>query len=508
MPGQDRPRHRSGTDVNVLFITADQWRGDCLSRIGHPAIKTPHLDRLAEDGVMFTRHFSNMTPCGPSRACLHTGMYGFNHRSIRNGTPLDARHTTLAQELRKASLDPVLFGYTDTSVDPRGVAATDPRLLSYEGVAPGYRPVCLMLEDALPWTDHLRQRGYGDLGVDDVYVGELGAPALFRAEDSETAFLTDQAIAFLDRRRPHQFFVHLSYIKPHPPLVAAAPWHASIDFRDLPGLRRHPCPADEGKLHPWLAAHLERPLGSWFRQYFNGTADLDGEPLSLMRRVYGGLIEEVDHHVGRLVEHLARTGQLDETLIVFTADHGEMAGDHWMIGKSGFFPQAFHVPLIVRHPRGARGRLVERFTEHVDLMPTLLEAGRLPIPLQCDGHALTPFLLGEDPANWREAVHYEHDVGDPETDWHRTTLGLDDHECGLAVRFDGRHALIHFTGLPPLVFDHGRDPGWLVDRASDPSCALIRAELSGGMLSWRMRYADRRLSSSLLTPLGPIGRFE
>ncbi|HEX2527081.1 MAG TPA: alkaline phosphatase family protein [Geminicoccus sp.] len=494
--------------MNVLFITADQWRGDCLSKVGHPAVKTPSLDRLADDGVLFARHFSNMTPCGPSRASLHTGMYGFNHRSIRNGTPLDARHTTLAQELRKAGLDPVLFGYTDTSIDPRGVAATDPRLLSYEGVAPGYRPICLMLEAAAPWLAHLRGRGYGNLQIEDVYAGELGAPAMFGAEDSETAFLTDQAIAYLDRRRPHPFFLHLSYIKPHPPFVAAAPWNASVDPRDLPPLLRQPTIQREGELHPWLAAHLQRPLGSWFKEHFAGSADLEGSRLTALRQVYGGLIEEVDHHVGRLVDHLARTDQLDDTLIVFTADHGEMAGDHWMIGKSGFFPQAFHVPLIIRHPRGARELRVERFTEHVDLMPTFLEAAGLPVLLQCDGHALTPFLKGEQPGRWRDAVHYEHDVGDLETGWHRTALGLDDHACGLATIFDGHHALVQFSGLPPLLFDHARDPAWLSDLSTNPSYALTRADLAGSMLSWRMRYADRRLSSALLTPSGPVGRFE
>ncbi|HWL69838.1 MAG TPA: alkaline phosphatase family protein [Geminicoccus sp.] len=494
--------------LNILFITADQWRGDCLSAVGHPAVRTPNLDRLAADGVLFTRHFSNMTPCGPSRACLHTGMYGFNHRSIRNGTPLDRRHTTLAMELRKSGWDPVLFGYTDTSADPRDLPATDPRLLTYEGVAPGYRPVCLMLENALPWLAHLRERGYGERCLDELYGGPLGAPAPFRAEDSETAFLTDQAIAFLERRSPHPFFLHLSYIKPHPPFVAAAPWHDSVDPERLPPPVRRADPAAEGLLHPWLAAHLRRPLGDWFRPHLGGTEALAGPALQRLRQVYLGLIEEVDHHVGRLLEHLARTGLLERTLVVFTADHGEMAGDHWMIGKSGFFPQAFHVPMVARHPVGARGQRVAAFTEHVDLMPTLLQAAGVPVPLQCDGHGLEGFILGQEPRRWRDAVHYEHDVGDLETGWHRDALGLDDHACGLAVHLDGRHALVAFAGMPDLLFDLQSDPHWLADRAGDPALAPVRARLASGMLSWRMCYADRRLSSALLTPAGPVGRFE
>ena len=105
---------------------------------GHPAVRTPNLDRLAADGVLFSRHIAQATPCGPSRASLHTGLYACNHRSITNGTPLDARHRTLASCVRAPAADPVLFGYTDTSADPRpsrrtSVAAT------YEGVAPGFR---------------------------------------------------------------------------------------------------------------------------------------------------------------------------------------------------------------------------------------------------------------------------------------------------------------------------------------------------------------------------------
>src|SRR3954453_8058492 len=100
--------------MNVLLITADQWRGDCLSARGHAQALTPNLDRLAAGGVLFSRHYSQATPCGPARASLHTGLYACNHRSVTNGTPLDARHVTLAQLVRAAGWDPILFGYTDT----------------------------------------------------------------------------------------------------------------------------------------------------------------------------------------------------------------------------------------------------------------------------------------------------------------------------------------------------------------------------------------------------------
>ena len=113
-----------GTPLNILLVTPDQWRADCLSALGHPTVRTPHLDALAAEGVLFTNHFVQCSPCGPSRASLLTGMYMMNHRSFRNGTPLDARFTNIALEMRAVGYDPALIGYTDTSVDPRVHGAT------------------------------------------------------------------------------------------------------------------------------------------------------------------------------------------------------------------------------------------------------------------------------------------------------------------------------------------------------------------------------------------------
>ena len=112
----------------VLFISADQWRGECLSALGHACVRTPHLDALAANGVLFRNHYCQASPCGPARTSMLTGLYMMNHRSLHNGTPLDARFTNLALEVRKAGYDPTLFGYTDTSPDPRRYAPDDPAL--------------------------------------------------------------------------------------------------------------------------------------------------------------------------------------------------------------------------------------------------------------------------------------------------------------------------------------------------------------------------------------------
>ncbi len=278
--------------MNVLLITADQWRGDTLACVGHPSARTPALDALVRDGTCFLNHFANATPCGPARACLHTGAYAFNHRSVRNGTPLDSTLTTMALEARRAGYDPTLFGYTDTSADPRILPPDDPRLRSYEGLLPGYRPELLLLEDAAPWLDHLASRGYGRMSVEEAYGGDLGSPARWRAEDSETAFLTDAFLAWLDRQRARSgWLAHVSYIKPHPPLVAAAPWHDLVAPAATPVPVRAPSIAEEGRLHPWLSACLDLPL-TGHGSVVLWPADLDGGLVARLRAVYLGLVAE------------------------------------------------------------------------------------------------------------------------------------------------------------------------------------------------------------------------
>ena len=216
---------------NVLFITLDQWRGDCLSALGHPVLETPTLDALAARGVLFANHWANAAPCGPSRACLYTGTYQHRNRSILNGTPLDARFTNVALLARANGYDPVLFGYTDTSVDPRTVAPGDPRLHSYEGVLPGFRAV---IED--PWEQGSPAWGrwLAAHGVDvpanphDLYqplegfpgAGEHGstwAPARFSAELSQTVFIREAVVDWLEANADAPFFIHASFIRPHPP---------------------------------------------------------------------------------------------------------------------------------------------------------------------------------------------------------------------------------------------------------------------------------------------------
>ena len=146
--------------MNILFITADQWRAECLSVLGHQ-VRTPNLDALAKEGVLFKNHFAQATPCSPSRTSMHTGMYLQNHRCVSNGSPVDNRFTNWAIEILKAGYEPTLFGYTDTAVDPRAVRPGDRRLEHYSEPLPGIEKYTPMWDEVpVEWVDYLRERDY------------------------------------------------------------------------------------------------------------------------------------------------------------------------------------------------------------------------------------------------------------------------------------------------------------------------------------------------------------
>jgi arylsulfatase A-like enzyme len=499
--------------LNVLFITADQWRAECLSALNHPMVRTPHLDALAREGVLFANHFANAVPCGPSRTSLHTGMYLQNHRSGTNGTPLDARHTNWAKEAAALGYDPVLFGYTDTSLDPRELEEDDPWLRTYEGPLPGIRPLVLMGETPYPWTDWLKSKGY-DVpepiarayshradGPDYEGGADVPKPLAYPAGDDDTNFLVDRCIDYMrDAKGP--FVAHLSILRPHPPFIAPEPFNAMYDPATVPGFARLATPDAEASQHPWLAHQLSR------RQF---RASADERKLRRMKAVYYGLMSEVDAALGRVFAFLKKSGRWDDTLIVFTSDHGEQMGDHWLLGKCGYFDASYRIPLIVRDPRPpadkSRGVVVRQFTENVDIMPTMLQAIGADIPLQCDGFALSPFLDGRGATpNWRTEAHWEFDFRDPTDDKVEKALALTLHQCTMNVIRDERYKYVHFTKLQPLLFDLEKDPGEFVNRANDPQYLPVVLAYAQKLLSWRMNHDEQLLTHIALTRDGPVAR--
>jgi arylsulfatase A-like enzyme len=466
---------------NVLFITLDQFRGDSMSCAGNPLVKTPNLDRLAASGVRFARHYSQAAPCAPGRAALYTGTYQMNNRVVANGTPLDDRFDNIARAAGRAGYDPTLFGYTDQSIDPRTVVdPNDARLRTYEGILPGFTSGLDLTGNQQPWVDWLNALGYD---VTDGYAA-LATEHKRPSEHSESAFLTSQVLEWFEQQS-EPWFAHVSYLRPHPPYRAAGEYAAMYDPVNcpeslplLPDRARH-------RLHDALLGVVET------------SAVMMNRSVADVRAQYYGMISEVDANLGRLWGALVARGEWDNTVIVVTADHGEQLGDQGLIGKAGFFESSYHILGIVRDPSQAAGHgtVIERFTENVDVFPTLCDVMGISVPLQCDGLPLTPFLQGNQPPHWRTAATYEWDWRDtflrgPQREWPWDQRLERQH---LTVQRSDTHAYVQFGDGTFRSYALSVDPIWRTEE-TDPAIILEQAQ---AMLVWRSRHTERTLTGIL-----------
>jgi arylsulfatase A-like enzyme len=503
-----------GSNKNVLFIVIDQLRADCIFGDLAAHIDLPNLRSLMDDAVTFRRNFTVVNPCGPSRASLLTGQYAMNHRSVRNGTPLRNDVPNIATEMRKAGYLPMLFGYTDTPQDPRVYNANDPALRDHEHHMDGFQEVVEMrFEKSYPWRSHLLNQGYEIKNFGLIYqpkspnggTPKINDPALYRAEDSDTAYLTDRFLATMPAYTGQNWFAHLTYIRPHPPLVAPAPFNTMYDPAQIPMPKRLADPADEIAVHPFFGPTLTQKTAAGCVVGFPDLEPSD-ENTQMLRSLYFGLITEIDQHIGRVIKFLKDTNQYDDTLIVVTSDHGETLGDRHCWGKFTGYDAAYHTPLIIRKPGNASqaGATVTQPTESIDITPTILDWVGQEIPNAMDGRSLLPLLQGDVPQDWRTYSFSEFDFAEPQspTLWEKA-LGTGPSDSSLMILRESRYTLIEFAAdLPPILFDHaGR--GEFENVADQPDHQAELNRLTRLMLRHRMKNMDHTLSLVTITEDGP-----
>lgn len=490
--------------MNILLVTADQWRGDTAGYAGHPLIQTPTLDALAAEGTAYLRHYAQAAPCSPARACLYTGLYQMNHRVCRNGTPLAARFDNIALAARRAGYDPTLFGYTDVALDPTGKAPDDPDNLTYEGVLPGFTTRVKLPEHEKPWVSWLQSQG---LDVADNMAAHqpvgappgaiTNAPPIYGQDQTQTAFLAGEFIRWLgEQDKP--WFAHLSFIRPHPPFVVPAPYNTMYDPDAVGAFARAESREAEAAQHPLAALALATATAA-VPGADKPVAQLSDAEFRQIKATYFGMISEVDAQLGRIFAAIKARGAWSQTLVIFTSDHAELLGDHYLLGKGGYFDESQHIPLILKGPGLAAGRRVEGFTEAVDIFPTLLEIlGVEPLHVP-DGRS----LLGREGV---DEVHWEFDFRDVAGQSTERALALGSTRLSLAVIRDRRWKYVHFAGLPPLLFDLEADPQALHNLADDPACLRMRLEMAERLLSWRAQHLDQTLALTELTSDGVVRR--
>lgn len=480
---------------NVLLILSDQFRADCLGAAGNPLIQTPNLDALAADGTLFTNHFVQTCPCGPSRSCIFSGRYLCSTRSIRNYTPMADAHENVGMWAREAGYDVGALGYHDYAIDPRTLPADDPRTrtLGYDNFYPGFDRILHHEHWSDAYFESLRAKGYPealcgpniciepnvpDNATDDALPHRH--PAHYSHKDSEGYFLAERAVDYMRDHSKGGWFLSVNFIKPHPPYVCADPFHTMYRPGDMPAANRRPEERKNG--HAYSRIVYQAPMLA------------DESELRRTQATYYGMVSEVDSYVGVLIDGLKATSQWDNTLIVFSSDHGEFLGDHYLIEKAHYFDEAMHVPLIVRDPQAERtGRPVDAFTESIDIAPTVLEFLGVEIPHRILGTSvLNAARTGSSPDGKRE-IYYEYDFRDTGG----KVLGLPESECLLWVVRDDTHKYVQFAheSLPPMLFNLHEDPSEFTNIAGDPSNAGSIAEYAQNLLRWRMRNEDQRMEA-------------
>lgn len=460
---------------HVLFCVADQWRADAVGALGTPGVTTPDIDALAADGVLFANHWCQASPCGPSRSSLLTGTHLPTHGQWTNDDPADHGLATLARILRQADVDPVLIGYTDTpqAADAGGVRAlVDP---DFE-LALGF-----IWQEGFPtWRAELEARGYDLASLDEHPFGLYApdaepdadglAPSRYAAADSDVAFLTDAALSEVERWSDRSL-LHLNWLRPHPPMTAPRPYHRLVDPAEVELPNRPLALAEQAARHRFFEMTIPGRSITEYLQQRRRIESVEAADDRHLRAAYYGLVAEVDHHLGRVIEKLRERGLYDSTLIIVTSDHGDSLGDHWIYGRRGPFDGHFQVPCIIRDPRPAadasRGTRVDDFTANVDLLPTIVEAFGLETPATVEGRSLLAHCAGRRPTRWREHVRYDMDWGDQVRPERRAAEGLGPTDCRFNVIRTGDHRYVRFPTLAPLLFDLTEDPDETVNLADD-----------------------------------------
>ena len=477
---------------------ADQLRWDYLSCYGHPHLKTPNIDGLAKKSLLFNSAYVQAPVCGPSRASYYTGRTVFSHGSTWNQVPLPIGELTIGDYLRKSGIRTCVVGKTHMKPDLEGMErlgitkkteigsiVSEPGFEPYErddGLHPNNQ--IKSSDKKLSYNEWLNELGYNGENPWDSWAnsaeGENGEilsgwrlrnsnkAARIPEKHSETAFMTNRAIEFMEESSDMPWFLHLSYIKPHWPYIAPAPYHNMYSANQFYAVQRSE--KEKKNNHPVYNAFMENSISKTFSKNNVRETVLSG---------YMGLIKQIDDNLGKLFNYMQEKELINNTMIVFTSDHGDYHGDHWLGEKELFHEQIVRVPMIVYDPSPEadkfRGVKEERFVEAIDLLPTFLDAVESKESKhRLEGHSLIPLLRGQKIENWRDTVFCETDYSFNEA---RKILNIGASDARAFMIRNKKWKYIHYKGFRPQLFDLENDPDEFNDLGESKDYANKREEM-------------------------------
>lgn len=476
------------TAPNVLVIMTDQQQATSLGLYGNPDVRTPHLERLAASGLLYRHAFTAHPLCVPSRASFWTGRWPHSTGVRTNEIPLPVREIDWASLLIDRGYSAGLFGKNHvfrmdqlerfTTVWEAGHGGPVERGGTQVRATP-------LRRDAMPhgWAagDHAPR-----------YTSQtLSEPV----ESSTTAQLADQCIQFIGERADDEqpFLAWLSIPDPHEPYQASEPYASMYD-------------PDQIQMPPWRADEFaEKPERQQVFHELFGFAEMDDRRFREVRAMYYGMIRQIDDHVGRVLDALAARGLTESTIIVFTSDHGDYAGEHRLLGKSNAFYDALtRVPMIVSWPGHIPGgETREELVSLVDVMPTVLQLLGIEAPAAVQGQAMPGAVADAPPA--RRAVFSEYGAGGPAVTMQdvavlspaeRSGAGWpllrqrEAHGHGKMVRTRTWKLVHDTTGEVDELYDLTADPWERENVASRPENAAVVLEMQRLLLDWMLETED------------------
>ncbi len=470
------------TKPNILWICTDQQRWDTLGCYGNSMVHSPNIDRLAEEGVLFERAFSQSPVCTPSRASFLTGRYPRTTRTRQNGQDIPADERLISRILADNGYSCGLSGKLHLSACHPSVTPDTERRID-----DGYTEFHWSHHPALPlgqgirannWPTNeydlwLRERGksYATTPVEGSDYVVYGMPAA----EHQTSWCAQKAITFMEQHqsveRPWMFSVNI--FDPHhpfdPPREYLEPYLDKLDEIPLPHHEKNELASKT------LLQRIDHEGA------YGGRAGFEWDKMSerehrLVRAAYWAMCDLIDAQVGRMLEALERTGQRDNTIVIFMSDHGEMLGDHGIYLKGPYFyEEAVHVPMVISGPGFKKGKRARGMVELVDLAPTLLEAAGIPREPGMQGRSFLATLTGDtDPS--RDDIYSEYYNAMP---WHpkdvnpQTTM----------LRTERYKLALSHSDADAELYDLDADPHELTNLWSRPEMEAVKLDLMRRMIN-------------------------
>lgn len=374
--------------MNIYFILCDELRSDALSCMGNQTIKTPMLDKLAEDSILFEKNYCNTPMCVPSRLSIATGRYAHSHGALDNMLSPQPDEVSLFSLLQEAGYYTSNHGKFHGNIAPERFGFHHSNVHGKEKTFPESTVSCFGISnrEVRKNTTYKKNHGYISLVMSGTRPSD--------AEDVLDALVTRAVIdeAKLHKEKGEPCCIRYSIIDPHTPYLPAEPYASMYDpdTIDMP--------------ENLMASLEEKPILQRFFHQGRGFDRFTEEEYRKAKASYYGLVTHVDHHIGTFIDSLKEIDDYDDSLIIFTSDHGSMQGEHGYLEKWGhMYEPVLHTPLMIKLPQQQyKGKRCTSFTESVDIMPTILDILGKDIPQRVQGKSLLPYIKGEEDSHKKE----------------------------------------------------------------------------------------------------------